>query len=124
MERQNVAMDHRPSPWLSRYIGGVPAGGNVLDLACGGGRHVSPLLERGCRVTAVDRDTAEVRRRFSATPGHRLSVLDIDLEAGGPFPFPPASFAGVVVFNYLWRPILRAIIAAVAPGGVLIYETF
>jgi hypothetical protein len=47
-----------------------------------------------------------------------------DLEDGRPWPFPPVSFDGVIVTNYLWRPILPAIVAAVAADGVLLYETF
>lgn len=30
----------------------------------------------------------------------------------------------MVVTNYLWRPLLTTIVASVAPGGVLFYETF
>jgi hypothetical protein len=30
----------------------------------------------------------------------------------------------VLVTNYLWRPLFPALLAAVAPGGLLIYETF
>ncbi len=42
----------------------------------------------------------------------------------GPWPFAGRTFAGVVVTNYLWRPLLPAIVQCVAPGGALLYETF
>ena len=113
-----------PSPWVVRFLRGVEHKHQVLDLACGAGRHISPCISSGRPVTAVDRDTAEIRRRYSATPEHQLKILEIDLEDGRPFPFPPGSFDGVIVTNYLWRPILSDIIATASPGGVLIYETF
>lgn len=96
--------------------------GPVLDVACGGGRHTFFLLRRGHAVTAVDRDTSALRAALGDAAG--LTIVDADLEDGAPFPFPPASFAGVVVTNYLWRPILPGIAACVAPGGALLYETF
>jgi len=107
-----------PSPWVQRFADLVPEGEPVLDVACGGGRHTRWFLERGHPVTAVDRNVRAL------APMPRLTVVEADLEDGHPFPFAPASFAGVVVTNYLWRPILAAIVQCVAPGGALIYETF
>ncbi len=92
----------------------------MLDLACGGGRHVRHLLTRGHAVAAVDRDLSGIRDLLG-TP--QLEAIEADLE-GGPWPLAGRRFAGVVVTNYLHRPLLPAIVAAVAPGGVLIYETF
>jgi len=107
-----------PSPWVTRFAELVPAGGAVLDIACGSGRHTRAFLGRGHPVTAIDRDVSALH----ATPG--LTVVEADLEDGRAFPCAPAAFAGVVVTNYLWRPILPAIVACVAPGGALLYETF
>ena len=106
------------SPWISRFAELVPDGGAVLDVACGGGRHTQLLLDRGHTVTAVDRDV------HALTPAHALTIVEADLEGALPFPFAPGSFAGVVVTNYLWRPILPAVVACVGPGGALLYETF
>src|SRR5207344_1588592 len=47
-----------------------------------------------------------------------------DLEAGEKVPVAPGSCAAVVVTNYLWRPILDDLVAILAPGGALLYETF
>ena len=107
-----------PSPWVQRFADLVPAGGPVLDVACGSGRHSRWFLASGHPVTAVDRDVRAL------TPTNGLTIVETDLEDGRPFPFAPASFAGVIVTNYLWRPILAAIVACVAPGGTLLYETF
>ena len=48
-------------------------------------------------------------------------VADIE---NGPWPFAGRQFDAVVVTNYLWRPLLPTLLASLAPGGVLIYETF
>ncbi len=107
-----------PSPWITRHAGLIPPGSEVLDLACGAGRHVRWLAARGHRVLAVDRDTV-------ALAGLRdvAQTLAADLESG-PWPLAGRQFGAVVVTHYLWRPLLPHIVAAVAPGGVLLYETF
>src|SRR5881227_2256197 len=108
------------SPWVTRFAELVPEGGAVLDVACGGGRHTQLFLDRGHPVTAVDRDVGAL------APAPGLTIVEADLETGprepGGFPFGPGSFPGVVVTNYLWRPIVAAIMACVAPFGALIYE--
>lgn len=109
------------SPWIARFAPLVPAGGPVLDLASGSGRHTRYFLARGHPVSALDRDLsalAELEGRAD------LDLLQADLEDGRPFPLAGRRFAAVVVTNYLYRPILPDLVAAVAPGGLLLYETF
>lgn len=108
-----------PSPWVVRFAGLVPAGGAVLDVACGAGRHTRLFMGRGHAVTAVDRDLAGVR---DLADDPAVTLVEADLERGTRPPFAGQRFAGVVVTNYLHRPLLPAIVAAT--GGVLIYETF
>ena len=108
-----------PSPWVARFAPLIRPGGSVLDLACGGGRHARMLLERGFAVTALDRDTDPV-----ADLSHRAEVLAADLEDGSPWPLAGRRFDGVVVTNYLHRPLFPLLIDLLADGGVLIYETF
>jgi len=107
-----------PSPWVVRWAHLVRAGGSVLDVACGSGRHVRFFNERGCIVTGVDRDAAALA---PLAPIARTVVADIE---NGPWPFAGQRFDAVVVTNYLWRPLMPAIVDAVAEGGVLIHETF
>jgi len=110
-----------PSPWILRFAGHVPAGGQVLDLACGGGRHGRLFRDRGHPVTFVDRDVSGVADLHGE---EGVEIIEADIEAAGPWPLGERRFAGVVVANYLWRPLLPRIVASVAPGGILIYETF
>ncbi len=110
-----------PSPWVQRYLAAVPTGGRILDVACGAGRHLRPCLAAGFRCVGVDRDVEAAR---GLGPQSGLELVEADLESGAPPPFAGDRFQGVIVTNYLWRPLLPAIVAAVAEDGVLIYETF
>ncbi len=110
-----------PSPWVTRFAWVFPRGGRVLDLACGSGRHTRLLLEQGYRVTALDRDLKGIR---DLIPDARLEPIEADLEDGSPYPLAGRRFEGVVVTNYLYRPLLPALLQGLAAHGGLIYETF
>jgi len=110
------------SPWVRRFATLIPPGGKVLDVACGGGRHARYLAGLGHPVEAVDRDEAAVAALAGANIP-RINARCADLE-GGPWPYPGCIFSGIVVTNYLWRPLLPTLMAALDKGGVLIYETF
>jgi SAM-dependent methyltransferase len=107
-----------PSPWVRRWAHLIPAGAPVLDVACGHGRHMRHLAALGHAVTGIDRDPAAIE---AVSPLGRAVMADIE---NGPWPLPSQAFGGVVVTNYLWRALVPTIVASVAPGGVLIYETF
>jgi SAM-dependent methyltransferase len=106
------------SAWIERFGPQVRPGGSVLDLACGHGRHLRWFAERGHRVCGVDRDPAAID-----AIGSWGEALLADLE-GGPWPLADRRFDAVIVTNYLWRPLLPAIVDAVAENGLLLYETF
>jgi SAM-dependent methyltransferase len=110
-----------PSPWMRRFLPLIAPGGTVLDLAAGGGRHVRMLRDAGYRVVAADRDVAALKAAFSDDSS--CEIKEMDLEDGGPWRL-GGGYQGIVVSNYLWRPLLPALPAALAPGGVLLYETF
>jgi SAM-dependent methyltransferase len=110
--------DLPPSPWVSRWTGWIQPGGAVLDVACGGGRHARLLARMGFEVDAVDRNTA-----LFPDPPPGVALLQADLEAG-PWPYEGRRFAGIVVANYLHRPLLPILADSLEPLGMLVYETF
>ena len=109
-----------PSPWVEMHASRLPAGRPVLDLACGSGRHCRLLAAGGWPVLAVDRN-AQALAGLAEVPGVTTACLDLEGEA---WPLAGRQFSGIVVTNYLWRPHLPDLLALLAPGGVLIYETF
>ena len=92
----------------------------MLDVACGGGRHARYLAGLGYRVEAVDRD-AQALSALAGAAGVNARVADLE---DGEWPYAREHFDAIVVTNYLHRPLFPHLLAAVAPGGVLIYETF
>jgi SAM-dependent methyltransferase len=109
-----------PSAWVERWARLIAPGGRVLDVACGTGRHARWLAERGYQVDALDRDAAALAT-LSGVPGVNPRRADIEM---GPWPCERGVYAGVVVANYLHRPLFPELLGALAPAGVLIYETF
>ena len=107
-----------PSLWVQRFATLLPRSGTVLDVACGSGRHLRWLAAQGFAVTGIDRDAAALQ----ALQGLG-TLLVADIESGA-WPLAGRAFHGVVVTNYLWRPLFPAIVGSLAPGGLLIYETF
>ena len=123
MERcvaEHAAAAEDPSPWVVRFAPHIRADGSVLDVACGAGRHSRFLAGRGHRVLAVDNDAVSLQTLCGAAA---IEILNADLE-GGNWPFAGSRFDGIVVTRYLHRPLLAPMMDALAPGGVLIYETF
>lgn len=92
----------------------------MLDLACGRGRHTRHLRSLGYRVVAVDIDVSGVE---DLEDDENMEIVEADLEAGG-WPFGRRRFDGIVVTNYLHRPLFPALHESLAAGGVLIFETF
>ncbi len=122
-QEKGAAPGHRgwhqeASHWVERFAPLVSAGGAVLDLAAGGGRHSRLFLGRGHAVTAIDQDLSGL------PPQDDLERFEHDLEDGRPWPLGGRSYAGIVVTNYLYRPLFPDLLASLAAGGLLIYETF
>ena len=109
-----------PSQWVLEQSMAWPSNGQVLDFACGYGRHSVALAER-FKVFAVDRNV-EALIRLATHP--KITACACDLESSVPWPFSDATFEAVIVTNYLFRPKLNALFDLVADGGYLAYETF
>ena len=110
------------SEWVVRWSHLVQSGASVLDIACGSGRHMAWFASRGCHVTGIDR----AEEALASASGFGTTVL-ADIE-NDPWPLLidglPQQFDLVVITNYLWRPIFQHMLASLAPGGLLLYETF
>lgn len=111
----------QPSPWVARWAHLVKAGGSVLDIAAGGGRHGRFFLDRGHAVTLVDKSPDPLA---DLTDHAEATVVTADLEDASPWPFTGQTFDAVIVVNYLHRDLFATLIDSLKPGGVLIYETF
>ena len=109
-----------PSAWVCRFARLIVADGAVLDLACGDGRHARYLAGLGYRVEALDRDGAALAT-LDGVAGIATRCADVE---GSPWPYAAGRFDGIVVANYLHRPLVAALLDALRPGGVFIYETF
>ncbi len=108
----------RPLAWIERWLAGVRPGATVLDFAAGGGRHVRAALARGARVLAADRDAAALAGLPSSV---ETVVCDLERE---PWPFADRRFDVVIMTNFLFRPRLDLLVSRVAPGGILLAQTF
>ena len=132
------------TPWVSRFAPLVQPGATVLDLACGRGRHTEFFLARGNKVIALDRDTSGMG---AYADNSACDVITFDLEAEGleskdpesldfavsnqaavtyseQLPFFQADLQCIVIINYLYRPLFRALVQAIQPGGIILYQTF
>jgi len=114
-----------PAAWLARHAPLLPGAGRALDVACGRGRNALWLAARGLTVDALDRDADTIAALQAAALDRGLTVHArvADLESGAP-DIPAAAYDVVVVTHYLHRPLFPVLVAALKPGGLLVYETF
>lgn len=106
------------SAWVACWSHLLPAGCSVLDLACGHGRHMHHFAGLGHAVIGVDRNPDAI-----AAVSRLGETICADIE-NGPWPLVGRKFGGVIVTNYLWRPLWPHVLQSLGPNGVLIYETF
>lgn len=107
-----------PSEWIQRFAPLLPDRTQVLDVACGSGRHAAYLAQLGHRVTGIDRNT----EALSQLPSH-VTPVAADIENGA-WPLAGQQFDAVIVTHYLWRALWPQLLASVREGGILLYETF
>jgi tellurite methyltransferase len=127
-----------PATFVAELLSLLPRG-PALDVACGTGRHSLLLAARGQRVVAVDGssaaiDAVERRAREAELPARRIRSFE---EASGPNPgidliqgdleqvsLPERTFALILCVHYLQRSLFPQMARALAPGGMLLFETF
>lgn len=114
-----------PSAWVLQHAHLYSGRRRVLDVACGRGRHALLCAAAGFAVTAMDRDATALAQLASsaAALGVAVDIRETDLEVSG-YSFAPETWDLVIVTRFLHRPLFPALRAALAPGGLLVYETF
>lgn len=126
LSQQTKADEAPPAKFLSEQVSRLPKG-KVLDVAAGSGRNGLYLAAQGYRVEAIDRDEeALARLTTSATQRHLANVgaRVLDLEQEPPPELPKEEYDVIVVFFYLHRALFPALLEALKPNGMLVYETF
>ncbi len=121
MKNSSLHGTEPPSAWVKRWSHLVKPHGSVLDVACGHGRHAYYFHQQNHPLALIDRAQAAIES--IAIEAHCCEKVVADIE-NGPWPFEGRQFDAVVVTNYLWRPLMPIVLASLAEGGVLIYETF
>jgi tellurite methyltransferase len=113
------------SDWVTSNLDLIARDQPVLDVAAGRGRNAIYLGQYGRSVHAVDRN-AEALAALDAQArvlGLPIRTSPLDLETGV-VDFGLDAYGTILVFNYLHRPLVPALVRALRPGGVLLYETF
>ncbi len=109
------------SEWVKRFYSQIPKNGLILDLAGGSGRHTRFLAQKGFKLILLDNQIAKAKHLQNV---ENIELMEYNVEGGSSLPFLTSSFKGIVVTNYLYRPIFPQLICLLDDGGVLIYETF
>ena len=125
-EREGAeAFGRAPSDWLLLQRPRLEATtrGRALDIACGGGRNALFLAEIGFEVDAIDVSDVAIEHHQSVAAQRALSVNAVraDLEDAT---FPHPSHQVIINFNVLLRSLFEAIERALAPGGLLLFDTW
>ncbi len=107
-------------PWVAEHADLLEPNSEILDVACGSGRHSLYLHSQGHRITALDIDLSAMRQNEQSTD---VILIEADIE-NNPWPLSDHQFDAVIITNYLWRPLFPIILKSVRAGGLLIYETF
>jgi len=121
--RQGRTIPDEPAALLVESLPLLPKGGKALDIAMGTGRNALYLASLGFQVTGVDLSAVAVEkcRQRAERLGLPIEALAADLEH---YPLPTEEYDLIVNFYYLQRSLAPQIVAALKPGGVLVFETF
>jgi tellurite methyltransferase len=100
--------------------------GPILDLACGDGHNGIFLAKKSLEVICCDvsEEVLKSAKKLAAVQGVGIETWRVDLEKNGTNPLAENFYGGIVIFRYLYRPLISCIKKALKKGGVLIYETY
>lgn len=109
------------STWVTRHLPLLATQGEILDLACGSGRHLRYCLGLGHTVVGIDIDLSGVQDLWG---NPRVELVEFDIEGDRPWIFAERQFSAIIGCNYLFRPVFADLMRSLQEGGLLIYETF
>jgi tellurite methyltransferase len=113
-----------PSEWLIEHAHLLGGGGRALDVACGDGRNALYLAQLGYMVDAIDVSDVAIAalRAETAARGLAMTIVPrvVDLERE---PLPEGPYDVIVMLNFLQRDLFAPLREALAPGGLLVFET-
>jgi tellurite methyltransferase len=121
--RQGRTMPDEPAAFLVENLSLLPKSGRALDIAMGTGRNALYLASLGFRVTGIDVSAVAVEkcRQKAERLGLPIEAIVADLERS---PLPSEEYDLIVNFYYLQRSLAPQIVAALKPGGVLVFQSF
>lgn len=125
--RSSFERDVRPADYLEDNLALlrrlVPRRARVLDIAAGEGRNAVYLAEQGMRVDAVDISPVGLAKakRLAMARGVDIETIEADLES---WDMPENQYDLVINVEYLQRSLFPAMVRALRPGGVILFETY
>jgi len=111
---------NEPSSWIKKIIYSIEPGGNLIDIACGQGRHSIEFANR-YKIFAVDKNKNFLKKLKNIK---NVETINEDLENSLKWSFTKNKFKVVLISNYLFREKIGDLFNLVDIGGYLIYETF
>lgn len=101
-----------------------PAAGPVLDLACGSGRAVVWLAQKGYRTLGIDwqPEALDLGRTLARSRGVTCQFQGGDLR--DLTEIPPGPWSVILNFRFLQRELLEILPGLLQPGGVALVRTF
>jgi SAM-dependent methyltransferase len=112
-------LDRAPSAWVIERCRTLASTATIVDLAGGTGRHAGALAGSGRTVVVVD----FIPRAVAAAVARRHGVTGIVADVRA-LPLRARSIDAIVCVSFLDRTIFPALVDVLAPGGILVYETF
>ena len=122
-----------PSPLLIEYLSlftMIVHQGPILDVAGGNGRNsvylARALSDKKPKVICSDISNEALNRaqKLAHQAGVAMDRWRVDLEQTDINPLPQNFYSGILVFNFLHRPLIPCLKKSLTTGGVLLYETF
>ncbi len=110
-------MRHNVEPIVEKYISFAKRG-NALDIACGVGRNTHFLAQNGYNVDAVDISDYALGEIEDL---ENICKIETDLDS---YNLETKKYDLILNINYLSRRLFPQIKEALAPDGILIFETF